>query len=124
MTLAATDPANAYGAALGWPALDGIKHRPGRKAGGIVVLVDGALALYLERGGKTVLSFTDDEDVNRAAAVSLVATARTGRLDTLTIEQVNGVFVYKTALGRALRDAGFVESTKGLTFRRAVGTRA
>ena len=40
------------------------------------------------------------------------------RLDTLTIEQVNGAFVYGTEVGRALRDAGFVESTRGLTLRR------
>ena len=63
MTLAATDPANPYGAALPWPALAEISHRTGRKAGGLVVLVDGDLALYLERGGKTALAFTDDEEV-------------------------------------------------------------
>ena len=54
--LAATDPANPYGAALGWPESAG-GHRPGRKAGALVVLLDGALALYVERGGKTVLGF-------------------------------------------------------------------
>ncbi|MET0161215.1 MAG: crosslink repair DNA glycosylase YcaQ family protein, partial [Microbacteriaceae bacterium] len=42
VTLAATDPANPYGAALAWPSLEGVSHRPGRKAGGVVVLVDGA----------------------------------------------------------------------------------
>ena len=68
-----------------------------------------------------MLSFTDDEDINRAAATNLVATARARNLETLTIEQVNGVFVYKTELGRALRAAGFVESPKGLTFRRQAG---
>ncbi|MDT9156127.1 hypothetical protein, partial [Escherichia coli] len=62
ITLAATDPANPYGAALGWPAQDG-GHRPGRKAGALVVLVDGALVLYLERGGRSALVFTDDEQV-------------------------------------------------------------
>ena len=40
--LAATDPANPYGAALAWPDHDGT-HRPGRKAGALVVLVDGDL---------------------------------------------------------------------------------
>jgi len=118
VTLAATDPANPYGAALQWPALAEISHRPGRKAGGLVVLVDGDLALYLERGGKTALAFTDDEEVLRAAAADLTATARRRRLDTLTIEQVNGAFVYGTPLGRALREAGFVESPRGLTLRR------
>ncbi len=56
LALAATDPANPYGAALAWPQAPG-GHRPGRKAGAIVVLLDGRLALYVERGGKTVLDF-------------------------------------------------------------------
>nr|WP_254367472.1 crosslink repair DNA glycosylase YcaQ family protein [Microbacterium sp. NC79] len=118
ITLAATDPANAYGAALSWPALDGVKHRPGRKAGGLVTLVDGELVLYLERGGRTALAFTTDEDVLRAATANLAQTSRARKLETLTIEQVNGEFVYTSPIGRALRDAGFVESTKGLTFRK------
>ncbi len=123
-TLAATDPANPYGAALPWPALDAVKHRPGRKAGGLVVLVDGALVLYLERGGRTALAFTDDEQVLAAAAADLARTARDRRLETLTVEQVNGEFVYGTAVGRALREAGFVESTKGLTLRKVTAATA
>jgi len=118
VTLAATDPANPYGAALGWPALEGVSHRPGRKAGGVVVLVDGALVLYLERGGRSALAFTDDEEVLTAAAADLVRTAQARRLDTLTVEQVNGEFVYNTPTGRALRAGGFVESSRGLTLRR------
>ena len=86
------------------------------------MLVDGALALYLERGGKSALAFTDDEAALAAAARDLVATARARHLATLTIEQVNGVFVYGTAVGRALRDAGFVESPRGLTLRRTLRT--
>jgi len=118
VTLAATDPANPYGAALAWPALEGVGHRPGRKAGALVVLVDGALALYLERGGKSALAFTGDEATLEAATRDLAGTARARRLDTLTIEQVNGAFVYGTSVGRALREAGFVESPRGLTLRR------
>ncbi len=118
VTLAATDPANPYGAALGWPALEGVTHRPGRKAGGLVVLVDGELTLYLERGGRSALAFTEDEARLQAAARDLAETSRRRRLDTLTVEQVNGEFVYGTAVGRALREAGFVESPRGLTLRR------
>ncbi|MFB8388234.1 ATP-dependent helicase [Microbacterium sp. NPDC055910] len=118
IALAATDPANPYGAALAWPALEGVSHRPGRKAGALVVLVDGALALYLERGGKSALAFTGDEQALAAATRELAATARARRLETLTIEQVNGALVFGTTVGRLLREAGFVESPRGLTLRR------
>lgn len=118
VTLAATDPANPYGAALGWPAIEGVTHRPGRKAGGLVVLVDGELTLYLERGGRSALAFTDAEAPLQAATRHLAETAKKRRLETLTVEQVNGEFVYGTAVGRALREAGFVESPKGLTLRK------
>lgn len=119
VTLAATDPANPYGAALGWPKLD-VSHRPGRKAGGLVVLVDGALVLYLERGGRTVLSFTDDGELLRAAATDLANTARNRRLDTLTVEKVNGEGVYGTDFALALQEAGFVVTPRGYTLRKAV----
>lgn len=124
VTLAATDPANPYGAALAWPALEGVSHRPGRKAGALVVLVDGTLTLYLERGGKSALAFTGDEGMLAAATRDLAATARSRRLDTLTIEQINGAFIHGTGIGRMMRDAGFVESPRGLTLRRVTAGEA
>ena len=120
VTLAATDPANPYGAALPWPKREGVSHRPGRKAGGLVVVVDGALVLYLERGGRTVLSFTDDPDVLAAAANDLALTARARRLDTLTVEKIDGDGIYGTPLALALQEAGFVATPRGFTLRKAV----
>lgn len=119
VTLAATDPANPYGAALAWPRLDDVSHRPGRKAGGLVVLVDGALVLYLERGGRTVLAFDDDPEVLRAATSDLVATSRARRLETLTVEKINGEGVYGTPFALALQEAGFVATPRGYALRRA-----
>ncbi|TFD24498.1 ATP-dependent helicase [Cryobacterium lyxosi] len=118
VALAATDPANAYGAALPWPTLPGnTTHRPGRKAGALVVLVDGALVLYVERGGKTVVAFETDQQVLAAATVSLAALVTNGRVQRIAVETVNGVFVIGTDVGGALRAAGFTETPKGLRLR-------
>src|SRR5699024_7252915 len=69
LLLAATDPANPYGAALPWPPASGAAsgHRPGRKVGAVVVLVDGQLVLYLERGARTLLCFSDEAGMLAAA---------------------------------------------------------
>jgi ATP-dependent Lhr-like helicase len=122
VALAATDPANPYGAALPWPqASAGVTptgHRPGRKAGGIVVLVDGALVLYVERGGKTTLLFDRDEEVVLPAARALADAIRRGRISTLTtIETVGGEFVLGTPFGEALIAAGFGATPRGLRLR-------
>lgn len=119
VTLAATDPANPYGAALPWPAVgsDDVKHRPGRKAGGLVAIVDGDLALYVERGGKTLLAFTTDESALRAAAASLADTVRAARIPNLVIERVNGTFVLEHDLATLLQEAGFAATPRGLRLR-------
>ena len=93
VVLAAADPANPYGAALAWPSRspdgDG-GARPGRKAGALVVLVDGELVWFLERGGKSLLSFADDDsDANRAAAVALADLVSAGRVNSILIERID-----------------------------------
>lgn len=120
VTLAATDPANPYGAALAWPRREGVSHRPGRKAGGLVVLVDGSLVLYLERGGRTVLAFDDEPELLRAAASDLVKTSRARRLETLTVEKINGEAIYGTDFAMALQEAGFVATPRGFALRKAI----
>jgi ATP-dependent helicase Lhr and Lhr-like helicase len=114
VTLAATDPANPYGAALPWPALDG-GHRPGRKAGAVVILVDGALAVYLERGGKTALVFSDGDAL--ALAATDLARAVRENLGKLRIDKANGEFVIGTPFGDALEGAGFQVNPQGLRLR-------
>ena len=119
VTLAATDPANPFGAALPWPEGD-TGHRPGRKAGALVVLVDGALTLYVERGGRTLLTWSDDVDTLSTATGSLAEAVRRGSLGRLTVEKADGEQLLgggETPLRRALQSAGFVSTPKGLRLR-------
>ncbi|GAA1012366.1 ATP-dependent helicase [Streptomyces thermogriseus] len=124
VVLAAADPANAYGAALPWPEPPaGAGHKPGRKAGSLVVLVDGELTLYMERGGKTLLAWPDGPDGTgdgprlREAAEALAAAARAGSLGTVTVERVNGASALTSPLGALLEEAGFVATPRGLRLR-------
>ncbi|MGF7239134.1 MAG: Lhr family helicase [Frankia sp.] len=179
IVLAATDPANAYGAALPWPdrndpaagpeagrppvvphlldagralpsgasrppvgapgagsppvpgadvdpsggadveASVGAKagHRPGRKAGAIVVLVDGHLVLYVERGGRTLLSWTDDVELLQPAVDALALAVREGTLGRLAVERADGESVLTSELGRTLERAGFHPTPRGLRLR-------
>src|SRR5699024_7922875 len=95
LLLAATDPANPYGAALAWPeplalAEESSGHRPGRKVGASVVLVDGQLVLYLERGARSVLTFRTEEGLLARACAELVTVAGSGVLGRFTVTRVDG----------------------------------
>ena len=117
--LAATDPANPYGAALAWPERDstGSGHRPGRKAGAVVVLVGGNLVLYVERGGRTLLSFSDGEDDLRPAVDALVLAVREGTLGRIAVERADGEDVFDSPFARVLTESGFRVSSRGLRLR-------
>jgi len=118
--LAAADPANAFGAALPWPPRPGEvpgAHRPGRKAGALVVLSGGKLVLYVERGGKTLLSWTSNPEILVPAAAGLAEAVRGGALGRLTVERADGTGVYDTPLAQALADAGFRPTPRGLRLR-------
>ena len=116
LILAACDPANPYGAALPWPEREG--HRPGRKAGALVALVNGRLVLYVERGGRTLLSFSDETDLLRPATQALARAVQRGQLGRLTVERADGEHVFGSAqLSQALQEAGFRMTPQGLRLR-------
>jgi ATP-dependent Lhr-like helicase len=118
VVLAAADPAQPYGAALAWPDTVGdSKHRPGRKAGALVVLVEGAPVLYVERGGRSLLSFSTDRDELSAAAHALAGAVHEGWLGTLAVERADGVGSLGSELAEVLTDAGFRVTPKGLRLR-------
>jgi ATP-dependent Lhr-like helicase len=115
--LAATDPANPYGATLPWPDREDMRHRPGRKAGAVVVLVDGRLVLYVERGGRTLLSFTEREEMLEPAADALVLAAHDGTLGRIAVERADGGAVFDSPIADKLMNAGFRLTPKGLRIR-------
>ncbi|WP_089291166.1 ATP-dependent helicase [Actinoplanes regularis] len=127
LVLAAADPANPYGAALPWPERivdsgDGepvakAGHRAGRKAGALVVLVGGELVLYVERGGRTLLSFVDDAGALTAAGQALAASVRSGALGPMSVERADGESVHTSPLRDALTAAGFRATPRGLRLR-------
>ncbi|MBB2942313.1 ATP-dependent Lhr-like helicase [Actinoplanes lutulentus] len=127
VVLASTDPANPYGAALPWPdrvvdSGDGeptakAGHRAGRKAGALVVLVGGDLVIYVERGGRTLLSFSNDGDALTAAGQALAAAVRSGALGTMSVERADGESVNASPLSDALTAAGFRATPRGLRLR-------
>ncbi|MDG4664189.1 ATP-dependent helicase [Mycobacterium sp. 236(2023)] len=123
IALAATDPANPYGAALPWPtrSTDGeTAHRPGRKAGALVVLVDGELTWFVERGGRSLLSFTADPETANAAAAALAELVTRQRVPALLVERIDGVPVLESrgsAMVEALTTAGFSRTPRGLRLR-------
>ncbi|RZU74085.1 Lhr family ATP dependent helicase [Micromonospora kangleipakensis] len=126
LVLAATDPANPYGAALPWPervvdsgdgAAPASGHRAGRKAGALVVLVGGDLVLYVERGGRTILSFTDDTDTLAVAGKALADAVHSGALGAMSVERADGEAVHSSPLRDALTAAGFRATPRGLRLR-------
>ncbi|GIU88738.1 MAG: DEAD/DEAH box helicase [Acidimicrobiia bacterium] len=116
LVLAATDPAQPYGAALAWPETRAAAgRRLARAAGAVVVLVDGELAAYVERGGRAVLTFGDVPAPVWAGA--LVDAHKAGRIGRLTVERVDDEPARTSPVADALRVAGFADGYKGLTLR-------
>ncbi len=124
VVLAATDPANPYGAALPWPAASGEGARPSRKAGALVVLVDGHLAWFLERGGRSLLTFTADPAADCAAAMALADLVASRRVASILVERIDGSPALQPRAGgrnsdalTGLLEAGFARTPRGMRLR-------
>jgi len=112
VALAACDPANAYGAVLPWPRSDG---RMARAAGAYCVVDGGRLVLYLERGGRSLLTNGEIRLEHLRSLVSFATNA--GRVE---LQRVDGLPVAESALAPMLREAGFTSTHRGLVaYRRA-----
>jgi ATP-dependent helicase Lhr and Lhr-like helicase len=114
LLLAATDPANPYGAALPWPKREG-GRRPARTAGAYVLLRDGEPLVYVERGGRGILRLAKLEGEELIAAIAALAdAAREGVLPKLGLERLDGESVIGSGLEEALIAAGFSRQPRKL----------
>jgi ATP-dependent Lhr-like helicase len=118
LVLAATDPANPFGATLPWPKRedDDSNRRPARVPGAYVVTLDAEPVLYVERGGKGLLALKEPEDEwLRPALEALAGEVTRGRVPRLGIERFDGEPVVGSEAGELLLELGFRQSPRRLT---------
>ena len=116
LVLAAADPAQPYGAALPWPKR--AEGRAARVAGAYVVLLGGEPALFVERGGRSLVPLREpDEEWLRVALTALVAHVRGGGAKRLAVERFDGQPVGETEIVDLLMEAGFVIGPRRAVFR-------
>jgi ATP-dependent Lhr-like helicase len=114
VVLAATDPAQPYGAALPWPEVEG---RPARSAGALVVLAAGDPVCFVERGGHSLVTFPAAAD-HPAWPSALADRVASGRARQIEIHTVDATPVRKSPWADPLRAAGFQDTYRGLVIRR------
>ena len=130
--IAAADPAQPYGAALPWPRREGQERRPARVAGAYVVIVADEPVLYVERGGRGLVTLADAyaalltsqsppgraQGASRSLAEGLLALAgavRAGRVPKLALERIDGEPAIASPLVAALVELGFQTGPRKLT---------
>ncbi|HEX4467813.1 MAG TPA: hypothetical protein VH025_11550, partial [Solirubrobacteraceae bacterium] len=117
--LAAADPAQPYGAALSWPKREGQERRPSRVAGAYVVSVADEPALYVERGGRGLLTLADARDGDVDAVLeglrALADAVRAGRVPKLSLERIDGEPAVSSPLAATLLELGFSPGPRRLT---------
>ena len=121
VTLAATDPANPYGAALPWPEGE---SRPQRAAGARVIILDGALIGYISRSAHSILTFFPSPREECRLCEEALATALKRLIDghahrSLVIDEIDGRPPATSNFGRALEQLGFVATSNGYIYRAA-----
>jgi len=116
LVLAAADPAQPYGAALPWPKRSGA--RAARVAGAQVILLGGEAALFVERGGRSLVPLREpDEEWLRPALAALVEHVRGGGAKRLAVERFDGEPVGETDVMPLLLEAGFLAGPRRAVLR-------
>ena len=116
LVLAAADPAQPYGASLPWPRR--AEGRAARVAGALVILLGGGPALFVERGGRSLVPLREpDESWLREALAALVAHVKAGGAKRLAVERFDGQPVGDSEVISLLIDAGFVIGPRRAVYR-------
>jgi ATP-dependent Lhr-like helicase len=116
VVLAATDPAQPYGAALPWPKRDAEKRRPARVRGAYVVLAGAEPVVYVEKGGRGLALLVEPDDPRmRPALEALVAFIAGGRGRKLSLEKIDGASIIGSVLEELLVELGFRQGPTKLT---------
>jgi ATP-dependent helicase Lhr and Lhr-like helicase len=125
--LAASDPANPYGALLPWPRQEGDSHGMSRASGGSVILVNGELAAFLRRRNPAIRVLLPEYEPERshtaqqvARKLAEVATRMQAARSGLLIATIDDAPARDHALARFLEDAGFVDTSFGFQMRRSI----
>jgi ATP-dependent Lhr-like helicase len=123
--LAASDPANPYGALLPWPREEGLSHSMARASGASVVLINGRLSAFLRRGNPSLRVFLPENEPERtqysralAKCLAALAMRRQTKRSGLLITHIDDLAAHEHSLGRFLEEAGFVATTVGFQMRR------
>ena len=130
LVIAAADPAQPYGAALPWPRREGQERRPARVAGAYVVLVEDEPVLYVERGGRGLVTLAEtsprpahgsvvhghpDEHPVDLGLAALAEAVRGGRVEKLSLERIDGEPAIASGLAQTLIELGFHSGPRRLT---------
>jgi len=119
--LAATDPANPYGAIVKWPESP---FTMSRSVGAHVILVNGLMACYVSRGEKQLLLFLPDDEpvrssVAREVARQLASLVHDGTRRALLIAEINDEPASRSPLAPFLAEQGFGTTGLGYQLRQA-----
>jgi ATP-dependent helicase Lhr and Lhr-like helicase len=126
LVLAAADPAQPYGAALPWPPRERREHgrRPARVAGAYLVMVQEEPVLYVERGGRGLITLGADTGAGRTDGVgehvllalrALAESVHAGQVGRLALERIDGEPAVGSRLESALVEYGFRTGPRRLT---------